>query len=103
MLDTIIGPVDLEDRAAEIAKTVSGLDSAEGTKNVLQGEFKFIAVERLVDTNNYFVVNLNRLKNDCIWFEKVAPEYSKIEDFDEINAKTRGYMIYHRGRSDWRR
>jgi hypothetical protein len=101
-LDTIYGPPDLEDRASEIAKTVSGLDSAEGNKNVLEGEFNFVAVERFTDTNDYFVVNQSEMKKNCMWFEKVKPEYSKIEDFDTIKAKCRGYYIINRGRADWR-
>jgi len=102
VLDTIYGPPDLEDRAAEITKTVTGIDSAEGTKNVLEGQFKFVSVERFTDTNNYFVVNSAALKKNCIWFEKVKPEYSKIEDFDSLNAKCRGYYVINRLRSDWR-
>jgi hypothetical protein len=101
-LDTIIGPPDLEDRVSEIVKTVSGLDTAEGNINVLKGEFNYIPVERLTDTNNYYVVNMNALKKNCIWFEKIKPEYSRIEDFDTINAKCRGYYIIHRARADWR-
>ncbi len=101
-LDTIYGPPDLEDRASEIVRTVSGLDSAEGNTNVLSGQFKFVAVERFTDTNDYFVVNQAQLKKNCIWFEKVKPEYSKLEDFDTIMAKCRGYYIIHRARSDWR-
>lgn len=102
MLDTIYGPPDLEDRASEIAKTVSGLDSAEGTSNVLQGEFRYVALERLTDPNDYYVVNNAALKKNCMWFEKVKPEYSRIEDFDTIMAKCRGYYIVHRARADWR-
>ena len=102
MLDTIYGPPDLEDRADEITRTVDGLDSAEGTTNVLKGKFKFVSIERFTDTNDYFVVNQAALKKNCLWFEKVKPEYSKIEDFDGIKAKCRGYYIIHRGVKDWR-
>jgi hypothetical protein len=101
-LDTIYGPPDLEDRATEIVRTVSGLDSAEGNKNVLEGKFNFVAIERFTDTNDYFVVNQALLKKNCIWFEKVKPEYSRIEAFDEITAKCRGYYIMNRLRTDWR-
>lgn len=102
VLDTIIGPPDLEDRVYEIVETVTGLDTAEGNKNALNGKFKYIPIERLTDTNDYYCVNMAALKKQCMWFEKVKPEYSKIEDFDTINAKARGYYIIHRARADWR-
>lgn len=61
-LDTIIGPPDLTDRVSEIVKTVDGLDKVEGNANILKGEFNYIALPRLTDTNDYFVVNMAALK-----------------------------------------
>ena len=100
--DTVVGPVDLVDRAEEIFGTVDGLDVAEGTKNVLKNRYTYVPWIRLTNTRNFFVCNGEMMKENLVWFDKVKPEFSRMEDFSTIVALYRGYGIWHRARKDWR-
>jgi hypothetical protein len=98
----VLGPIDLQDRAEEIFRTTSGLDSADGNVNVLKDRYTYKPWIRLTDVNNYFVIDESQMKENLLWFDKVKPEFSRMEDFDGIVAKYRGYAIWHRARADWR-
>ena len=82
---------------------MKGLDSAEGTKNVLENRYTYIPWIRLTDANDYWLCDLAMLKKNLIWFDKVKAEYSRVEDFDTKVAKYSGYAIWHRARkAEWR-
>ena len=98
----LIVPVDLEDRANEIIKTTKGLDSAEGTINVHDGRFRVIPWQYIDDTNDWYLVNLERMKSNLMFFEADPLEFARVEDFDTFIAKYRGYMTYTMSRGDWR-
>lgn len=100
--DQLLVPPDLKDRATEIFITGTGLDTAEGTTNVLKGRYSVLDWVRLTDTNNWFLINSALRKENLFWFDKVKPEYAGVEDFDSLLAKYRGYYIAHYGRADWR-
>lgn len=99
----ILAPVDLRDRAVEIVKTTSGLDTAEGTVNVYNSEYNFRIVDSvyLTDANDYFVIDENFMKKNLIWFDAVPAEFARVEAFDEIVAKYRSYMVYTNLRHLW--
>jgi len=94
--------VDLRDRADEIVKTPKGLDTNEGNVNTEQGRYSVSDWIRLTDTNNWFIVNPSQMKENLMWFDKVKAEFARVEDFDTIVAKYRGYMMYTLGYGDWR-
>jgi len=47
-------------------------------------------------------VNLERMKSQLMFFEATPVEFARVEDFDTIIAKYRGYMTYTMARKDWR-
>jgi hypothetical protein len=100
--NALIVPVDLEDRAMEITKTVRGLDSAEGTINVHDGRFRVIPWQYITDTNDWYLVNLERMKSNLVHYVATEPEYARVEDFDTLIAKYRGYFNHTFARNDWR-
>lgn len=100
--DTLLVPVALRDRADEIIKTPSGLDDANQNVNVHSGRFRVVDWYRLTDTNNWFLFDSAGLKKNLKWFWRVRLELSKMESFDNIIAKARGYMRYSYLRRDWR-
>jgi len=102
MPDELIIPIDLEDRAMEILKTVRGLDNADQTINVHEGRFKLKTWNRLTDTNNYFLCDSSERARNLIWFWRIKLELAKMESFDNIIAKGRGYMRYAYLRRSWR-
>jgi phage major head subunit gpT-like protein len=101
MPNLLVVPVDLRDRALEIVKTEKGLDTAEGTVNVYNSEYNFQVVDwiYLTDTNNWFLLDSVLMKKALKWYEKVKPEFARVEAFDEIIAKYRVYCMYTMSRS----
>lgn len=99
----LLVPVDLRERAAEIVKTVSGLDSAEGTINVYKSEYNFQVVDwvYLTDATDWWIADLEMMRKNLRWFDGVAPEFARVEAFEEIIAKYRGYNMYTQARNLW--
>ena len=97
----LIVPVNLRDRADEIVKTSKGLDEASGTVNVHEGRFSVVDWVRLTDTNNWFLLSPLAKKN-FLWLWRKKLELAKMESFDNLIAKGRGYMRYSYLRRDWR-
>lgn len=98
----LIYPVDLEWRVQEILKTPLGLDTQYRNINAMYEKLTPVSWFRLTDSNNWFLVNEPEMKKNLFWFNVVEPEYKRVEDFDHIVAKYRGYMMYTIGRADWR-
>jgi len=100
MPNLLIVPVDLRDRALEIIKTEKGLDTAEGTINIYNSDYDFNVVDwiYLTDTNNWFLADSVMMKKNLKWYDKVKPEFARVEAFDELIAKYRAYMFYTLGR-----
>jgi hypothetical protein len=98
----LLVPVDLRDRADEIVRTKTGLDTAEGNVNTESGRYNVVDWIRLTDSNNWFICNQPEMKDSLKWFDKVPVEFARVEDFDTVQAKYRGYMVYTLGYGDWR-
>jgi hypothetical protein len=90
----ILVPAELEAEAEEIVKTKTGLDADTGNFNVEQGRYEIISTVRLTDTNNWFALNKRLMKENLIWIDRVALELKRMEAFDPISFKSRGYMRY---------
>jgi len=100
--DCLLVPVDLRDRADEIVRTPKGLDTAEGNINIEAGRYQVKDRVRMTDTNNWAIMNGPSMKESLRWFDKVPVEFARVEAFDEIVAKYRGYQVYTLGYGDWR-
>lgn len=98
----LIVPIDLEARAQEILQTRQGLDTTAQNINVHFGALELVSWHRLTDTNNWFLINQRRMKENVFWFDVVEPEFGSMEAFDQIVAKYRVYAMYTLGRADWR-
>lgn len=102
MPDTLIIPVDLEDRAIEIIQTQKGLDDNNMNVNPQSGRYRIITSRYLTDTNDWYLVNYAMMKKNLVLFEADELEFARVEDFDTLIAKYRGYMTYTIARKDWR-
>ncbi len=100
----LVVPDALADTAYEIVNTPKGLDTAEGNVNPQYGRYKIIVLPRLddYDTNNWFMVNLDLMKESLIWFNRIEPEVASTWDFDTLLLKTRVYFRCSYGWIDWR-
>lgn len=95
----IVVPVENTLRAEEIIKTLKGLDMANHNYNVLYDRWQVIEDIFITSTRNWFLVNLPMFKANNYWYEAVAPEFARIEEFETIVAKYRGYMLHGVGRT----
>jgi len=91
---TLIVPAELEDKAFEIVKTRTGLDTADGNYNPQQSRYDVISSVRLTDSNNWFAVNKSMMKENLIWMDRIPFETDRMEHFDSFSFKARGYMRY---------
>jgi hypothetical protein len=100
--DRLLVPVALRDRADEILQTTKGLDDANENVNVHAGRFAVVDWYRLTDPNDWWLMDSAGMKKNALWFWRVKLELSKMESFDQLIAKARGYQRYSYLRRDWR-
>ena len=109
--DTLIVPDNLYDAACEAtgydprsgAKSDLDPDSAQFKINSVRG-FKVIPYLRLddYDTNNWFMVDSKKMKQDLLWINRVHPEYKMTVDFETMAVKNSVYFRIANGFTDWR-
>jgi len=100
----LIVPDALYDTAMEITGTIKGYDAANETKNMDYGRYKVIPWLRLDDNdaNNWFMVDMKRMKKNLIFWEHTKPEYKNTIDWDTYALKQAVYMDCGAGFDDWR-
>ena len=78
----LIVPDNLADAAAEIVGTPKSLDTAEGNINTQYNRYKVIPYLRLddYDTNNWFMVDLDAMKQDLLWVNRIPIETKRTVD-----------------------
>lgn len=100
--DMLIVPPDLEEAAYELTASSGKVDTANNNKNFHQGKWKVLVSDWLEDTNNWFMVDSDLLKQFAVWNDVDSIDFAQSEDFDGIAAKYRAYMFYGFGFRDWR-
>jgi phage major head subunit gpT-like protein len=100
----LVVPDTLGDAAEEIAGTQKSLDTAEGNINPQYGRYKVKRYMRLddVDTNNWFMVNVDMMHKFLIWIDRIAQETDTIVDFETKSVKHSIYSRWGYGFKDWR-
>ncbi len=102
MMDEIYIPPDLYEEAFEIVSSLGKVDTDQNNMNVHKGQYTIKEWNYLTDTNNWFLADSTRRKQDVYWTDRVAMEFAFAEDLDTILAKWRGYMRYALAHTDWR-
>ena len=101
--DTIIVPLALEETAWEIINSKGKIDTADNNANFHFGKYKLIVWPVfLTDTNNWFLVDYDYMKQCLLWWDRIVPEFFQDKDSDTLLAKYCGYMRYGLGWNDWR-
>jgi len=54
------------------------------------------------DTNNWFMVDKARMKQDLLWIDRIAPEPKTTVDFETYIVKQAVYMNIGFGFKNWR-
>lgn len=100
----IIVPDTLADRAYEIVGTPKSLDTADGNINMEHMRYKVIPYLRLddFDTNNWFMVDLDAMKEDLIWINRINDDISHTFDFETYLSKISIYFRVAYGFKNWR-
>ena len=100
----LVVPDTLGDVAEEIVGTPKGLDSAEGNINPQERRYTVKRYLRLddYDTNNWFLVNADLMKEQLIWIDRILPETKNTVDFDTYMLKQAVYFRCAYGWTDWR-
>ena len=100
----LIVPDNLEEAAWEIVNTPKSLDTAEGNANFHSRRYTVIPYSRLddTDTNNWFLVDLDKQKEQLKWLNRISPETKNTVDFETYIVKSAIYMRHSYGWIDWR-
>jgi len=103
----IICPENLVDTAREIVGTPAGYEpttTSANQINVAYNRYKIIPYPRLddYDTNNWFLVDLDAMKKDLLWLNRITPETQHTVDFDTYIMKAAIYFRVAFGWKDWR-
>ena len=100
----LVVPDALEETAYEIVNTPKGYDTTAQDANFHAGRYQVIPYLRLddSDTNNWYLVDLDRMKESLVWINRINPELNNTVDFETYILKTALYMRYAYGFLDWR-
>ena len=96
----IIVPDNLADTAREIVGSEKDPDSANNTINPHFNRYKVIPYMRMDDndTNNWGIVDLDAMKDNLLWYDRIKPEPKSTVDFDTYALL---YAIYGRFSYCW--
>lgn len=101
--DMLIVPHQLEEKAYEIINSKGKVDTAQNNANFHLGKYKLaVWPNYLTDTNNWFLVDSQLMKQFLNWFDREPVQFFKDRDFDSLQAKFAAYAYYSFGWSDWR-
>jgi phage major head subunit gpT-like protein len=100
--DFLMVPRELEETAFEIIKSSGKVDTANNNKNFHQGRYKMLVSDWLDDSNNWFFMDSDLMKEMLVWQSVVNLEFGQANDFTGFDARFRAYMFYGFGARDWR-
>lgn len=100
----LLVPDNLYDTAMEIVGTPAGYETTAQTKNMAYQRFEVIPYLRLddFDTNNWFLVDKDAMKQSLIWYNRVKPESKNTVDYDTYALLQAIYFRCSYGWNDWR-
>jgi len=101
-LDTLIIPPNLLPTAEVLIKSDKEPDTTLNAINPNADRFQIVVWDQLADTNDYLIVNKQRLKERLRWFEADAVEIQRVLDYETQIAKYAAYTQYTTAWTDWR-
>ncbi len=100
--DFILFPDDLEEAVFEAINSKGKVDTANNNVNFNMGKYKMMGSRWLDDTNNWFLIDSELMKQMAIWNTVDDMEFRQATDFDGLVAKFLAYTFYGFGFTDWR-
>lgn len=100
----LLVPDNLADKAMEIVETQKSLDQAEGNVNVNYRRYRIMVWPRLddTDTNDWSMIDIDRMKRDLLWMDRISPESKNTVDFMTYMLMQAIYFRCSTGFRDWR-
>jgi len=100
----LVVPDALADYANEITGSAQKPDTANNNINPQYKRYTVIPYMRLDDSdvNDFYLVDLDAIKKNAVWFDRIAPEYKNTIDFDTYVFLQAVYGRFSMGFKDWR-
>jgi hypothetical protein len=100
----LIVPDNLADTANQIVGTPGGFDTAASDKNMDYKRYTVIPYLRLddTDTNNWFMVDMDQMKQDLMWINRINDDINHTFDFESYLSKISIYFRVAYGWKNWR-
>jgi len=102
LYDTLLVPLELEEEAWIIIKTVAEVGTANNNRNFHQGKYNLIVWDYLTSAKSWFMLDMALMKQFLMWYTRVSLEFNQDKSFDTYIAKYSAYERYGYGWSDWR-
>lgn len=104
MPDTILVPPALEATAYVALNTPQVPGNGNNDLNYAASQrWNVVVWKYLTDTTNWFMIDSSLMRRSLYWFDRVPVEFSvDPKSVYELKLRTRGYMRYSYGWSDWR-
>ena len=99
--NAIVVPVDLESYAKEIVGSKGKPDLTVNNTNFYYAKFDVIASRVISDTNNWAMVNKERMKKSQFWFNVVKKETMRDKEITTLVSRWAQYSFYGLGAADW--
>lgn len=100
----LVVPDNLVDTAMEIVRSDKDPESANNAINPQFQRYTIIPYMRLddTDTNDWYLVDLDTMKDNAVWFNRIKPEAKNTVDWDTYMLLQATYMRFSYGWKDWR-
>lgn len=100
--DLILHPINLYDAVYEVTQSTGKPGVSTNDANVHSGAYKTMDWEYLTDTNDWYLIDGDLMKEELLWIDRVPKEFGMVEDFDSFVGKWRLYGRYSLGHVGWR-
>jgi len=100
--DLVIVPRALEETIFEIVKTVGKVDVDLNNVNFHHGKYKYIVLDNLPSSVDWWIVDSAKMKRFLVWLERVNIEFKQDVDFNTLQRMYSAYERYTYGAVEWR-
>jgi len=100
--DELLVPVELENDAFEIVKSMTRPDNANSVANMFSSGMTMYVWEALTDATNWFVMDSRMRRQNLRWWQRVDPEFYGDGNLHAGTRTIGTYTRYINGALDWR-
>lgn len=101
MPDMLVGPIDLDQAFQELLESTHVVNSNNNQINVHKGRYTAVTSIRIVDPNNWFMIDKALMKQYLRWNNLDDIDFKRDEDFDGRTAKWVVDAFYGHGPTGW--